>query len=221
MIATLENQYMTRWEQGVGIHTSPFVVISPDLLLHILEDHYYEKVYTQASLFFGSDLEAHAKVEKLRDLGYTAVVSDEKVEETDVLMYILEKLASGVQIVGWVMTMLFTTLFMILCSSRAMNATRGDVAIMRSMGIPTGVIKISIHVQTFVSLIPAAVVTTLAMTALYLIPQTNEIFHFLHLKDYAVITGVMLVVTWCLSRRYVRKMFKQSVKKTLKGGSAS
>ena len=221
MIATLENQYMTRWEQGVGIHTSPFVVISPDLLLHILEDHYYEKVYTQASLFFGSDLEAHAKVEKLRDLGYTAVVSDEKVEETDVLMYILEKLASGVQIVGWVMTMLFTTLFMILCSSRAMNATRGDVAIMRSMGIPTKVVKTSIHVQTFISLIPAAVVTTLAMTALYLIPQTNEIFHFLHLKDYAVITGVMLVVTWCLSRRYVRKMFKQSVKKTLKGGSAS
>ena len=221
MIHTLEMQSLDTWESGVGLRGSTFVVISPAILLHILEDHYYEKVYTQASLFFGSDMEAHTKVEKLRSLGYTAVVSDEKVEETDVLMYILEKLVALMQTFGWLMTLLFTTLFMILCSSRAMNATKGDVAIMRSMGIPTRVVKLSIHIQTFISLIPAFVVTALVMTTLYVIPQTNAIFHFLHLGDYATVSLVMLVVTWFLSRRYVRKMFKQSVKKTMKGGAAS
>ena len=221
LIRTLENQYTVKWQKGVGCEGSLFVVISPDILLHAIEDHYYEKAYTQASLFFGSDLEAHAKVEKLRSLGYTAVVSDEKVEESDVSMYILEKLAAGVQAFGWLMTLLFTTLFMILCTSRAMNATRGDIAIMRSMGIPTGVVKLSIHIQTFISLIPAAAVTAIVMTVLYLIPQTNGIFNFLHLKEYALISGIMLIVTGLLSRRYVRKMFKQSVKKTMKGGRAS
>jgi hypothetical protein len=221
MKETLQEQFYNHWDEGYGIVSGVnAVILSPDIFMEFMYEQYYAKSYTQASLFFENDREARDKVETLREMGYIAVTSDETTDPT-VTTLLEDKFAALFMGLLWVLAIVFSTLFLSLCSSRAMNATRGDVAIMRSMGIPTGVIKTSIHVQTFISLIPAAVVTTLAMTALYLIPQTNEIFHFLHLKDYAVITGVMLVVTWCLSRRYVRKMFKQSVKKTLKGGSAS
>ena len=105
-----------------------------------------------------------------------------------------------------------------------MNATRGDVGIMRSMGIPTAVVKISIYVQTLLSLIPAAVVTAITSVVIFTLPKTNYLFPFLHAADYALIAAVMLLIALNLSRKYVKKMFDQSVKKTLrsaKGGSKS
>jgi ABC-type antimicrobial peptide transport system permease subunit len=100
-----------------------------------------------------------------------------------------------------------------------MNATRGDIAIMRSMGIPTTVIKISIYVQTLISLIPAAILTALTCAAVFLIPKTNGMFFFLHAADYALIATVLVLIALNLSRKYVKKMFNESVKKTLKGGA--
>ena len=188
-----------------------------------LHEQYYTKAYTQASLFFDSDSEAHSKVETLRSLGYTAVVSDETVEP-DVEELIATKLSAGVMAFLWIMAIVFVTMFLSLCSSRAMNATRGDVGIMRSMGIPTTVVKISIYVQTLLALIPAALITAGGCIAIYTIPKTNDIFPFLHAGDYVLIVAVMLLIALNLSRKYVAKMFNQSVKKTLrteKGGSKS
>ena len=162
-------------------------------------------------------------VETLRELGYTAVVSDEAIAQ-DVSELIELTLSAGAMAFMWVLGILFITLFLSLCSARAMNATRGDVGIMRSMGIPTAVVKISIYVQTLLALIPAALITAGGCIAIYLIPKTNDIFPFLHGWDYVFITAVMLLVALNLSRKYVKKMFDQSVKKTLrteKGGSKS
>ena len=122
---------------------------------------------------------------------------------------------------GWVLSVVFISLFLGLCSSRAMNATRGDIAIMRSMGIPTPVVKASIYFQTLISLIPAFLVTAAACVAVFLIPKTNGMFHFLHTGDYILLSVVLIAVAVQLSRRYVRKMFHESVKKTLKGGNKS
>ena len=199
------------------------VILSPEILLDFLHKNYYTQAYTQASLFFEDDETAYAVVETLRDLGYTAVISGETVER-DVLERIEITLSAGAMAVLWVLAIVFVTLFLSLCSSRAMNATRGDVGIMRSMGIPAAVVKISIYVQTLLSLIPAAIVTAGSCIAVYLIPKTNDIFPFLHGGDYVLLTAVMLLIALNLSRKYVKKMFDQSVKKTLrteKGGSKS
>ena len=199
------------------------VILSPDILLEFLHENYYTRAYTQASLFFENDAEAHDMVETLRDLGYTAVVSDETIEP-DVLDLIESRLSAGMMAFLWILAILFVTLFLSLCSSRAMNATRGDVGIMRSMGIPATVVKMSIYVQTLLSLIPAALITAGGCIAIYLIPKTNDIFPFLHAGDYVLLAVVMLLIALNLSRKYVKKMFDQSVKKTLrteKGGSKS
>ena len=213
-----------RWdEENNCMGSFEAVILSPDILLDFLHEQYYTKAYTQASLFFDSDAEARGMVETLRSLGYTAVVSDETVEP-DVMDLIETKLSAGFMAFLWVLAIVFITMFLSLCSSRAMNATRGDVGIMRSMGIPTTVVKISIYVQTLLALIPAALITAGGCIAIFTIPKTNDIFPFLHGWDYVFIAVVMVLISLNLSRKYVGKMFNQSVKKTLrteKGGSKS
>lgn len=213
-----------KWdEQSNSFSSLQAVVMAPDILLDFLYEQYYTQAYTQASLFFESDREAHTKVEELRELGYIAVVSDETIQP-DVFEVLEEKLMAAIMAILWVFAILFITMFLSLCSSRAMNATRGDVGIMRSMGIPTSVVKISIYVQTLLSLIPAAVVTAVTCAVIYVLPKTNYLFPFLHAGDYVLIAAVMVLIALNLSRKYVKKMFDQSVKKTLrsaKGGAKS
>ncbi len=213
-----EQMFSGTWQEGVGMTSAGFVVIAPDVLTDFMYEHYYREAYTQASLFFSNDREAHDIVDTLYELGYTAVVSDETVE-MDVMELLQTKLEAALSAVSWLLTIVFATLFLSLCSSRAMNATRGDVAIMRSMGIPTGVVRVSIYVQTLISMIPATLITAVVCAVIYLLPQTNYLFPFLHIWDYVIIAVVLVGIALNLSRRYVKKMFSESVKKTLKGGS--
>ncbi len=214
----IEEHFQVKWNQGYS--QVGFIALSPDILRDFLYEHYYEKAYTQASLFFENDREAHRMVDALRERGYTAVVSDETVEE-DVFTAILTKLGYAMDAIGWVISIVFATIFLSLCSSRAMNATRGDIAIMRSMGIPARIVRISIYIQTLIALIPAFVITAITCTVVYLVPKTNYMFPFLHWPDYLIIAAVLILIALNLSRKYVKRMFHESVKKTMKGGNKS
>ena len=219
MKETLQEKFYDHWDEGYGIVSGVnAMILSPDIFMEFMYEQYYAKSYTQASLFFENDREARDKVETLREMGYIAVVSDETTDPT-VMTLLEDKFAALFMGLLWVLAIVFSTLFLSLCSSRAMNATRGDIAIMRSMGIPTAVVKISIYVQTLISLIPAAILTALTCAAVFLIPKTNGMFFFLHAADYALIAAVLVLIALNLSRKYVKKMFNESVKKTLKGGA--
>lgn len=202
-------------EYGYGEDT---LILSPDILATFVEEEYFTQAYTQASLFFDSDRTAERKVDDLRALGYIAVPSTETVEPD--FMTKLGKLVGIVFLVlGWVLSTVFITLFLGLCTSHAMNATRGDIGILRSMGIPTGVVRVSIYVQILIALIPAVLVTAVTCTVVYLVPTTNGLFGFLHAREYLIAAVLLVAVALQLARRHVHKMFDQSVKKTLKGGN--
>ena len=202
----------------VGFGSEVVLVLSPDVLADFMYNEYFDKSYTQASLFFGSDREARNKVEELREAGYIAVPTDETAEE-DELDRLVKVLALGGMLIGWILMVVFIALFMSLCTSRAMNATKGDVGIMRSMGIPARVVKTSVYVQTLLSLIPAFIVTAIVCTVIFLVPQLNGRFNFLHAGEYILVAVVMIGIALVLSKRYCSKMFSESVKKTLKGGN--
>ncbi len=214
--AHVEAIYFQPWQDGYSMAYADFVVLSPDILTSFMQEHYYQKAYTQASLFFENDREAHAKVETLRDLGYVAVPSDETVESMEVLDKLLVYVILAFSMLSWILTVVFATLFLNLCASRAMNATRGDIAIMRSMGIPTAVVRISIYVQTLIALIPAFLVTAIAAVIVYTQPATNYIFTFLHAGDYLLLAVMLVAIAANLSRKQAAKMFSGSVKKTLR-----
>ncbi len=192
------------------------LILSPDLLLSFFLEKYYPSCYTQASLFFESDRAAARAVSALRERGYRAFLSDAQPQEqgAEAFVYGILRL---ILFAVWLGTVLLVALVLALCAGRAMLSTRGDIAVMRSMGIPTAVIKSGIYTATLISLLPAYLLTALTAILVYTTPATNAIFPFLHGWEYLAIGLAMLLVAIRISQRNVRKMFEKSVKNTLKG----
>ena len=118
----------------------------------------------------------------------------------------------------WILIILFLTFFLSLCSSRVIMSRRGDLAILRSMGIENKVVKISMYAQMLVAAAISMVALVFMSLVLYLNPATNPVFPYMHLPQYAmIILGVLLINIW-LTKKYNKKIFSESVRKTLRGG---
>ena len=59
----------------------------------------------------------------------------------------------------------------------------------------------------------------MACIVVYVNPNTNYHFPFLHAGDYLLMAAVLVLIALNLARKHVKRMFSDSVKKTLKGGS--
>jgi len=115
---------------------------------------------------------------------------------------------------------MFLAFFVNLCSRRTLGAFKGDMAIMRSMGIPVRVIQIGMYVRMLLSLIPAFVLVALFSFLIFTTPKFNEHFTYLYFWQYLLVFAGMLVLTVRTTHNQIRKLFGESVKKALKGGSA-
>lgn len=191
------------------------LILSPELIREFVYGEYFSKAYTQASLFYGSDAEAEKKAEQLQDMGYLAVPSNSEAPQDDVEA-LLKYLVLIFPFVGWVLAVMFIAIFLSLCTSKAMMATKGDIAILRSMGIPTETIKVSIYIQNIIAVLPAYIITAITCTVIYTVPKTNGMFTFLHAPYYIVIALSVLAIAILLSKRHAKHMFGSSVKKTLR-----
>ena len=193
------------------------ICINPVTYASYQRTFYTDKNYYQSSLYYENDAEAKKAAELLISKGYNAVTSDTIISasgEDALLSYIM----TFFSVFAWFVAIVFISVFLSLCTSRSMQATSSDIAILRTMGIPVKVIKISIYIQTLIAVIPAFAFTALILCVLYNIPVTNGVFTFLHAPYYLIIAiGLVLIVTM-LSHRYVKRLFGTTVKKTLKGG---
>ena len=174
------------------------------------------KNYTQGSLFFENDKAVEAAKADIQDLGYVGVLSSSTYTSEDII--IGSYLSAILMIVLWCMIILFLAFFLSLCSSRVITSRRGDLAILRSMGIENKVVKISMYAQMLVSAAISIVVLVVMALVLYLNPYTNATFPFMHLPQYALIILGVLIINIRLTSKYNKKMFSESVRKTLKGG---
>jgi ABC-type polysaccharide/polyol phosphate export permease len=120
----------------------------------------------------------------------------------------------------WILSIMFLSFFINLCSSRSLGAFKGDMAIMRSMGIPVDVIRISMYVRMLISLIPAFVFVSGAAIVIFTSPRLNEYFVYLYTWQYILIFMGMLALTLRITHKQIKRLFGESVKKSLKGGSA-
>ena len=194
------------------------LVISPTLLCQIAENVLRES-YRQASLFFENDKEAYRATEGLREKGYIAVPSD-TTYTPDAFETVLNMALGVVEAFAWLLSIVFLAFFINLCSSRTLNAFKGDMAIMRSMGISVRVIRIGMYVRMLMALIPAYLFVLASAAVVFLTPVFNEYFTFLHAWQYLVIFLGMLILTLRITHKQVRRLFGESVKKSLKGGAA-
>lgn len=194
------------------------IIFSPAALIELMEE-YLSKSYTQASVFFENNEQAAAAAEKLNALGYLAVPANTTYEPNP-LDTISKTLSCIVTLVIFLFITVFLAFFINLCSSRTLSAFKGDMAIMRSMGITVSVIKVGMYVRMFVSLIPAFILLAVCPYFIYTSPAINAFFTYLYPYQYAIIIACMLFLTYMVTHRQVKKLFKESVKKSLKGGNA-
>ena len=192
------------------------LIISDELLLKIAND-VLARSYKQASLFFEDDKTAHAAAEKLKAAGYIAVTSDTTYEPSADTV-ILNMLGSLALLAFWFLSILFLAFFLNLCSARSLESQKDEVAIMRSMGIKTDVIKIGVYMRMLLALIPGIVMVLTLATLVFTSPKFNEILSYLYAWQYALIFVGMLLLTFFTTRKQIAHLFGQSVKKTMKGG---
>ena len=172
--------------------------------------------YRQASLFFGSTKEAHRVAELLSDGDYIAVPADTTYTETaEEAMFLL--LESAITALLWVVAVVFIAFFINLCSLRAVESFKGDIAIMRSMGIQVDTIKIGIFARMLLCLIPAFIFLGVLSASIYT-STFNEFFDYLYPWQYCAIIIGMIILTLRTTVKQIYRLFSDSVKRTIKGG---
>lgn len=194
------------------------LIISPSLQTKISEEILKDS-YRQVSFFYGSDGEAAEAAELMKSRNFVAVPSD-TTYVPDVVETVIATLTALGLTVALILTIVFLAFFINLCSSRSIAAFKGDLAIMRSMGIPAKVIRIGMYVRMFISLIPSYIIVAVTAAVIFLTPKFNEYFVFLHWWQYALIFFGMLLLTWRVTHKQIKKLFGESVKSSLRGGSA-
>ena len=196
----------------------PQLLISPALATELVTE-YLSRSYRQASLFFESDRAAERAAKALSAEGYVAVTSDETyVPDADET--ILATLLAFFALCAWGLVILFIAFFISLCSSRTIGTFRGDLAVMRSMGIPVKVIRVAMYVRMLGCLIPAVCLQVAVSILIYTSPSANALFPYLHAGQYILLGAGLLLVTVRVTHKQIRRLFGQSVKKALKGGNA-
>ena len=194
------------------------VFISDELLCQMAES-VLNNSYKQVSLFFENDSEAHEAAKRLHEAGYIAVVSD-TTYEPDAFTTITTVISCLMTAISWVLSILFLAFFINLCSARALGAFKGDMAIMRSMGIPVNAIRVGMYVRMLISLVPAFIMVVLTAILIYTTPKFNGLFVYLYAWQYALIFIGMIALTARITYKQIRKLFGETVKKSLKGGGA-
>ncbi|MBO4766880.1 MAG: ATP-binding cassette domain-containing protein [Lachnospiraceae bacterium] len=182
-------------------------------------DAYADGVYAQTSLRFSSEGAAKKAAEELNKNGYIAVTTDTEYkpdffETLDLL------LTGGFLAVVWGLAILFIAFFVRLCSNRTVLAFKEDMAIMRSMGIPVRVIRCGIYVRMLLALLPSIILLPIIAFCLFNSPRYDGILRYLQPWQYVFIFGAMLWITWRVTRKQIRVLFGESVKKSLRGGDA-
>ena len=200
-----ENSYLL-W----GVH------ISPDLALQLLESS-VKKTYPQSSLFFENDKIAKQACEGLKEEGYLTLTTDAfyfNVEER-----LLDIIMGVFYVFLWVVAIVFLCFFLSLCISKNVDTLKKDVGILRSMGIKNSAIKTSMFSIMALSAIPALIVFAAVAVAVYTSPTMNPLVPFIHAPQYAFIVIGMLIIVMRLAGSNKKKIFRQSVRKTLRGGN--
>ena len=193
------------------------VYVSPDIAEQMLSEVGVANYY-QASLFFKTDKEAKEAAEKLNAKKYVALTATDayKPNAGDLISQLA---AAAVQFALWIIAILFLAFFINLCSHRAIGAFRDDMTIMRSMGIPTKVVRIGIYVRMFLALLPAFFVIPVLSYFVYRVPKLNMRLWYLQPWHYVILYIGLVLITLRVTRLQSRALFGVSVKKSLRGGA--
>ena len=193
-----------------------FLAVNVNSLRKLMEG-YLAGSYTQASLFYASEKKAQAASDTLRTMGYTSALSTDKYSP-QAYETVLSSAEGIFLLLLWILTVIFLSFFINLCTGKAIGAFRHDLAILRSMGIPVKTIIVGLFTRLYISLLPAVGFGLILALFLYRTPKGNAAFPYLYGWQYLMIfTGLLLMATR-VGRKQVKKLFGESVREALRGG---
>jgi hypothetical protein len=175
--------------------------------------------YSQASFFFESDARAESAAAELRALGYVAVPSY-ATYTPDPFETVTRLIGAVMQAILWLSGTLFVAFFLSVAVTRAMRAFGGDVAILRSMGIRSEVVRSAVYVRMLLSMLPGAAAVAIVAFLVFRSPTLNGYFVYLYARHYLAIALGTLILTLFVTHRSTRRLFGKSVRSTLRGGGA-
>lgn len=194
-----------------------YLVISPEVA-QALSEQLMTQVYKQASLFYANDKEAAKAAETISDTTYLAVLSD-VTYESDILQAILHTLKVAASIVVWALGILFLAFFINLCTGHTVGAFKHDMTIMRSMGIPVKVIRCGVYVRMLIALVPALLLMVCSAVLIFVLPAYNALFTYLYWWQYLFLGLSLILMDLRVVRKQEKKLFQDSVRKTMRGGA--
>ena len=179
-------------------------------------NNYTRDYYSQASLFYDNDMQAKKAIQILKDKGYIAILSSNSGATNDNLDAIVFGILKILTTISIIVDCIFYALFIYICLIKSMNAFGKNVAIMRSMGIPTKVIKRGLYFRMMISLIPAFILVASLIIALTIIPATNPYIKTLKWYSYILLVLAIMIFTVLTTKWQIKRTFRMSVKKAIK-----
>ncbi len=194
--------------------------IGPEVFFNIINSIHDESKskYTQASLFFTNDKEASAAAIKMNDGDFIAVLSNTEFEP-DIYSVITATVVIIFMGIFWLATTLFLSFFISLCLARTVNSFKADLSIMRSMGIPVRVIKWGVFFKMLLSLLIAYALVLVCAVFIFTYPKTNAMIGFLQPLHYLIILAGVAIITVKVTKSQIKRLFNESVKKSLRKGN--
>lgn len=208
---TMTRKYLTLEEDlDWGIY------ISSELASKLIEDG-IAGTSPQSSLFFENNARAKQVCEDIGRDEYFALTTDEYSFDVETkIMYIIE---AALMIFIWFIAIIFLCFFLSLCLTKSVDTLKKDIGILRSMGIKNNAIKVSMYAILALAIIPAFIFFAVAALIVYTTPELNANVNFMHARHYILITLGMCIIVLRLAGTNNKRIFKQSVRKTLRGGN--
>lgn len=175
-----------------------------------------EESYQQASLFFKNDDEAKAAIPAIRKAGYFAALSTATHKRS--LIDTLEIIAPVIlSLVVFFLMLLLIVMLVNLCTRNAIASQRPDVAILRSMGVPTEIIKKGMYIRTLMTMLPGLLVLAVIAVLLHVSSRVNRMFAYIPGWQYLIILVSLGFVVYRITKKQIANLFGNSVKQTLRG----
>ena len=196
---------------------SPVVLLTEEGLCALTQTNTDETGYQQASLFYENDREAESRLSALREAGYFAALSSATHKRN--LLELME-IVLPVVMSGFLFFVILCVIAMLvnLCTKKAIRSQRPDVAILRSMGVPTGIVKRSMYIRTIFTLIPGLIGLIVMAVLLRTSSAVNRVFGYIPAWQYLVILCALGFLIYRITGKQIRDLFDESVRKTLRGG---
>lgn len=170
---------------------------------------------SQISLMFADQKTAKQQMQQMQTDGLRVLLARDVELQQNRSMGMDEMLGVLTQALLTLLVALVMAGTLVLTLSKLILATKGDVAIFRTMGIPEKTVKISTYIQLLCAWIPACVIS-LVMTLVIYFTALGKYFVYIGFGSGMLMVAALGLILWLLGLGYNRILYSVRVKKGLR-----